>query len=130
MRKMKLPRKVRFVLLDTATIEHIGGTDEWGDPVAGESYSLSHIRIDRQGIRSVSTQGDSVTHMDVFMVYPDYAVVMDKDGNQVDCPDLSKLNTDDNWKIDDSGVKRAVANVNVIKQPFTPDVFCYELEVV
>lgn len=129
-RKIKLPRKVKFVLVDSVTLKHTGGRDEWGNPTDDSVYQLDKIRIDRQGIRSVSTQGDSVTHLDIFMIYPDYVTVTDGDGKTIDCPDLSTMNSDDKWMVVDGAVNRSVSNVNVIKQPFSNEVFCYELEVV
>ncbi|KRO28463.1 hypothetical protein DY78_GL002362 [Lactiplantibacillus fabifermentans DSM 21115] len=64
------------------------------------------------------------------MVYPDYVKAVDSAGNSVSCPDLSKMDSDDDWKIVADTVYRSVANVNIIKQPFRDMVFCYELEVV
>lgn len=126
MRDIKLPLVMQRMLVDTITLKHKGGTDDWGNALDDENYQVTKVRCDPTSGYSRSTKGEAVSFSSVYYVYPDYSLF---DGKLNQLLDLSTMNSDNSWSIVINNVPRTIVNVQTVKQVHSSKVFCYEIEV-
>lgn len=126
MRDIKLPLIMQHMLVDTITLKHKGGTDDWNNILDDETYQVTNVRCDPISGYSRSTQGETVNFSSVYYVYPDYSLF---DGKLNQSLDLSTMDSDNSWSIIINNVPRTIVNVQTVKQVHSNRVFCYEIEV-
>lgn len=126
MKDIKLPLIMQRMLVDTITLKHRGGTDDWGNALDDETYQVTKVRCDPTSGYSHSTKGETVNFSSVYYVYPDYSLF---DGKLSQSLDLSTMDSDNGWSIVINNVPRTIVNVQTVKQVHSSKVFCYEIEV-
>lgn len=126
MRDIKLPLVMQRMLVDTITLKHKGGTDDWNNVLDDETYQVTNVRCDPISGYSRSTQGETVNFSSVYYVYPDYSLF---DGKLNQSLDLSTMDSNNSWSIIINNVPRTIVNVQTVKQVHSNRVFCYEIEV-
>ncbi|GEN94691.1 putative minor capsid protein [Pediococcus ethanolidurans] len=126
MRDIKLPLIMQRMLVDTITLKHKGGTDDWNNILDDKTYQVTNVRCDPTSGYSRSMQGETVNFSSVYYVYPDYSLF---DGKLNQSLDLSTMDSDNSWSIIINNVPRTIVNVQTVKQVHSNRVFCYEIEV-
>ncbi|QHO66656.1 hypothetical protein C7M44_00020 [Pediococcus pentosaceus] len=126
MKDVKLPLIMQRMLVDTITLKHKSGTDDWGNASNDVTYQVTKVRCDPTSGYSRSTQGERVNFSSVYYVYPDYSLF---DGKLNQSLDLSTMDSDNSWSIIINNVPRTIVNVQTVKQVHSNRVFCYEIEV-
>ncbi|KRN82894.1 hypothetical protein IV87_GL001848 [Pediococcus ethanolidurans] len=114
------------MLVDTITLKHKGGTDDWNNILDDKTYQVTNVRCDPTSGYSRSMQGETVNFSSVYYVYPDYSLF---DGKLNQSLDLSTMDSDNSWSIIINNVPRTIVNVQTVKQVHSNRVFCYEIEV-
>lgn len=104
------------MLVDKFTYEEYLGEGDWGQASFGEPIEVKNVRIDRGTVYSTSQNGKQIIYNGVIFCYAGLAVPMQ------DFKEQSRITYD--------GTQHIITRIDKITEPFSSDLYCYELEVV